>query len=114
GVEDRHDPRWHANLQDSRAAFVGEERVLVPCSHFRSTRVAGRPVADDRREGLRRRETPGARFLVVRVWTIRLNAAGTPERRPVVENGRWRIRRQGGSPQQSSSLHVGWSFVEAP
>ncbi len=29
--ENRHDPRRRSYLQDSRPAFAGEERVLVPC-----------------------------------------------------------------------------------
>ena len=83
-------------FQDSRPAFVGEERVLVPCGHFWRARAAGTPVADDGRKPLRRRKAPSSRFPVVRVWTIRLDRAGSLERRPVMENGRWRIRRQGG------------------
>src|SRR5437667_10469229 len=91
GIEDRHDPPWHANFQDSRPSFVGEERVLVPCGHFWGARAAGAPIADDGREAFRRREAPRSRFPVVRVGTIGLDRAGSPECRPVVENSWWEI-----------------------
>src|SRR5262249_27747255 len=112
GVEDRHDPLWHAYFQDSRSSFVGEERVLVLCGHFWGARAARAPIADDGRKAFCRREAPRSRFPVVRIWTICLDCAGSLERRPVMENGRWEIGCQGGSPRSYPLLQVEWAFVE--
>jgi hypothetical protein len=61
--------------KDSRAAFVGEERGLIPRSRLGSAGALGAPVADDRRKALGRRETVATRLPVVRVWPIRLDLA---------------------------------------
>src|SRR5262249_26606004 len=98
-VKNLHDPRRDANFQDSRAAFAGEEQVLLSCSHLRGSGAAGPPVADHGREALCWRKLAAARFAEGGIRTVRRDSAGATKGGPVVKKELIRFGGHAGSPR---------------